>query len=168
MRLYEFFSDTSYYYLVTELVDGGELFDEIQRQGNLSEQLAANVMRQLLSTMVYCHKRGIVHRDLKPENILIEKQRGKSDISIKVIDFGTAEAFSSHTVLKQTIGTAYYIAPEVLHGKYNHKCDIWSCGVILYILLSGYPPFNGRNDNEIMSAVKKLKFDYNRSLRLHL
>jgi calcium-dependent protein kinase len=145
-------------------VDGGELFDEIQRQGNLSEQLAANIMRQLLSTMVYCHKRGIVHRDLKPENILIEKSeksKKSSEINIKVIDFGTAEAFSSHTVLKQTIGTTYYIAPEVLYGNYNNKCDIWSCGVIMYILLSGYPPFNGRNDNDIMNAVKRLKFDYN-------
>lgn len=125
-------------------------------------------MRQLLSTIVYCHKRGIVHRDLKPENILIEKKADKSDISIKVIDFGTAEAFSSHTVLRQTIGTAYYIAPEVLYGNYNYKCDIWSCGVILYILLSGYPPFNGRNDNEIMNAVKRLKFDYNCTFYFHL
>jgi len=117
-------------------------------------------MRQLLSTMVYCHKRKIVHRDLKPENILIEKVKNKSKISIKVIDFGTAKAFTSCTVLKQTIGTAYYIAPEVLDGNYTNKCDIWSCGVIMYILLSGYPPFNGRNDNEIMNSVRKLKFDY--------
>lgn len=146
---------------MTEYIDGGELFDEIQKQGTISEQMAAHIMQQLLSAILYCHKRGIVHRDLKPENILIEKNSNGSEINIKVIDFGTAKAFSACTVMRQTIGTAYYIAPEVLNHNYNEKCDIWSCGVILYILLSGYPPFNGRDDQEIIAAVRKIKFNYN-------
>ena len=101
-----------------------------------------------------------MHRDLKPENVLIETKN--EHINIKVIDFGTAEAFSPNAKMRQTLGTPYYIAPEVLLKNYNEKCDVWSCGVILFILLSGFPPFNGRTDEEIMKAVKKTKFQYSR------
>jgi len=151
--------------LVQEFVQGGELFDELQRRKVFSEMIAADIMRQLLSAIVYCHERGIVHRDLKPENILIENSSTKDKMTIKVIDFGTAEAFSNGARLRQTMGTPYYIAPEVLMKSYTEKCDIWSCGVIMYILLSGYPPFNGRTDEEIMKAVKKTKFTYHRIFR---
>jgi calcium-dependent protein kinase len=171
VKLYEFFSDPKYFYLVTEyfnavilirLVDGGELFDEIQRRKVFSEEDAADLIRQILSAIVYCHERKIVHRDLKPENILIDSISDHR-ISIKIIDFGTADAFSPDSKMKQTMGTPYYIAPEVLLKSYNEKCDVWSCGVILYILLSGFPPFNGRTDEEIMLAVKKTKFHYQRT-----
>ena len=145
-------------------VEGGELFEELQRRKVFSEQHAADIIRQLLSAVVYCHERKIVHRDLKPENILIESCT-EDRINIKVIDFGTAEAFTSNTKMRQTMGTPYYIAPEVIQKNYNEKCDVWSCGVILYILLSGFPPFNGRNDEEIMRAVKKTKFHYQRILK---
>ena len=142
------------------LVDGGELFDELQRRKVFSEEIAADIIRQLLSAIVYCHERKIVHRDLKPENILIESNT--DHINIKVIDFGTAETFLPNSKMRQMMGTPYYIAPEVILKNYNEKCDVWSCGVILYILLSGYPPFNGRTDDEIMEAVKKTKFKFNR------
>lgn len=143
----------------SSLVEGGELFDEIQKRGVFSEQIAANVISQLVSAIAYCHERKIVHRDLKPENILIESSNG-SDINIKVIDFGTAQTFTSGTKLRATLGTPYYIAPEVLFRSYNEKCDVWSAGVILYILLSGMPPFDGASDEEIMKAVKKTKFSF--------
>jgi calcium-dependent protein kinase len=116
-------------------------------------------MSQLLSAVAYCHERGIVHRDLKPENILLDKT-SEAELTIKVIDFGTAQAFSKTADMKSTMGTAYYIAPEVLMKKYNEKCDVWSCGVILYILLSGTPPFNGNSDDDIMKAVRRTKFTY--------
>jgi calcium-dependent protein kinase len=119
-------------------------------------------MSQLLSAVTYCHAHKIVHRDLKPENILLDQIVGTT-VSIKVIDFGTAEAFSSHLKMKQAMGTPYYIAPEVLQHSYTDKCDVWSCGVILYILLSGFPPFNGKNDDEILRAVAGTKFHYNRT-----
>ena len=140
------------------------MFDEIQVRQKFSEQLAGDVMKQLLSAITYCHARKIVHRDLKPENILIDKITTGDKINIKIIDFGTAEAFLSGNKMKQTIGTAYYIAPEVLMENYSEECDIWSCGVILYILLCGYPPFNGRNDDEILNAVKRTTFSYRRIL----
>ncbi len=145
--------------MVTELVEGGELFDEIQRKKAFSEETAADIISQLLSAIAYCHERHIVHRDLKPENILIYSSVG-GKIKIKVIDFGTAQTFKSDAKLRATMGTPYYIAPEVLLQSYNEKCDVWSCGVILYILLSGTPPFNGATDDDIMRAVKKAKYSY--------
>jgi calcium-dependent protein kinase len=106
----------------------------------------------------YCHKNNIVHRDLKPENVLLEAS--KDFDQIKIIDFGTSLKFDPSKFLDEKLGTPYYIAPEVLNKKYNEKCDIWSCGVIMYIILSGVPPFNGANDQEIMKNVKIGKFSF--------
>jgi calcium-dependent protein kinase len=104
----------------------------------------------------YCHQRGIVHRDLKPENILMNKDQ--DDPKLTIIDFGTSGIMEPNTMLSRQFGTSYYIAPEVLQNKYNEKCDLWSIGVILYILLVGYPPFNGRNEHEIIERVKVGKY----------
>lgn len=101
-------------------------------------------MKQVLSAINYCHSQNIVHRDLKPENLLLDKD--ENNPKIKIIDFGTSQVFDADQPMTQKFGTPYYIAPEVLKKKYNEKCDIWSLGVILYILLCGYPPFNGAND----------------------
>lgn len=96
--------------------------------------------------MAYFHDIGIVHRDLKPENVLIDREQ---DNCLKIIDFGTSVTKTANEMLNTTHGTSYYIAPEVLNKKYNERCDVWSVGVILYILLSGKPPFDGKNDTEI-------------------
>jgi calcium-dependent protein kinase len=106
----------------------------------------------------YCHKQNIVHRDLKPENILLEAN--KDFDQIKIIDFGTSLVFDPTKHLEEKLGTPYYIAPEVLNKRYNQKCDIWSCGVITYIILSGSPPFNGSSDQDIMKKVKIGKFSF--------
>lgn len=146
-------------------MEGGELFDEIQRRKTFSEKNAAEIISQLLSAIVYCHERKIVHRDLKPENVLLDNTNpGK--LQVKVIDFGTAQFFEPAAKLKSMTGTAYYIAPEVIMKNYNEKCDVWSCGVILYILLSGTPPFNGKNDEEIIRAVKKTKYSFYSMLKV--
>lgn len=121
----------------------------------LKESDAAYVARQILSAITYCHSKGVVHRDLKPENILIESIQENGKINIKIIDFGTALFVSPEAKMKETLGTPYYIAPEVLIGSYTEKCDIWSIGVILFIMLSGTAPFNGPTDDDIMKAVKK-------------
>jgi calcium-dependent protein kinase len=159
VKLYEFYTDVKYYYLVTELVEGGELFDEIQRRKNFNEETAAEIISQLLSAIIYCHERGIVHRDLKPENILMGPTK-EGRYRIKIIDFGTAQSFKKDTKLKSVLGTPYYIAPEVLLRNYDEKCDVWSCGVILYILLSGTVPFYGETDAEILAAVKRATFTF--------
>ena len=152
VKIFEYFEDEKRYYIVQEHIQGGELFDEIIAKGKFNEKDAAVLMKQLLSCISYCHSHNIVHRDLKPENVLLEAS--KEFDQIKVIDFGTAQVFRKGEHLKETIGTPYYIAPEVLANSHNEKCDIWSAGVILYILLCGYPPFNGENDLAIVESVK--------------
>ena len=92
-------------------------------------------MKQVFSAINYCHQQNIVHRDLKPENLLLDSEAPGS--LIKVIDFGTSQVFDPNSKMNQTYGTPYYIAPEILKGEYNEKCDIWSCGVIMFILLCG-------------------------------
>ncbi|CAG9315137.1 unnamed protein product [Blepharisma stoltei] len=154
VRLYEFFEDTKRLYIVMEYCSGGELFDEIIKRKNFQEIHAAQIMYQLLSAVAYLHNHSVIHRDLKPENILLEDTN--DCLNIKLIDFGTA--IMSSNKVKDAMGTAYYIAPEVLSGTYNEKCDMWSCGVILYILLSGKPPFDGRDDTEIVNKIRIGKF----------
>lgn len=130
------------------------------KRKHFSEKDAAFVLKQVLSAITYCHSKGVMHRDLKPENVLIETISAEGQINIKVIDFGTALFYSPETRLNETLGTPYYVAPEVLIGNYNEKCDCWSIGVIMYILLCGTPPFNGRSDEEIMNAVKKGSYSF--------
>jgi calcium-dependent protein kinase len=157
MQIFEFYEDKKNFYIITEFCDGGELFDKIVEKGQLSESDAANIMKQLLSAVSYIHGNQIVHRDLKPENILLDTK--KNNI-IKIIDWGTARFFEKNKKMNRISGTPYYIAPEVLLEKYDEKCDVWSCGVIMYILLCGYPPFNADNDNEIMNKIKIGKFTF--------
>eukprot|EP00919_Chromeraceae_sp_WS-2016_P039003 GHVR01093141.1.p1 GENE.GHVR01093141.1~~GHVR01093141.1.p1 ORF type:complete len:523 (+),score=141.90 GHVR01093141.1:84-1652(+) len=158
MKLFEFFEDSKYYHLVMELYTGGELFDKIIREARLDEAEGASIMKEILSGITYCHKHKIVHRDLKPENLLLESN--EPNASIKIIDFGTSRTFDADNGKKmhQKLGTPYYVAPEVLRKRYDEKCDVWSCGVILYILLCGYPPFGGNNDNEILHKVSVGKY----------
>uniref|UniRef100_A0A7S3N892 Calcium-dependent protein kinase 1 n=1 Tax=Euplotes harpa TaxID=151035 RepID=A0A7S3N892_9SPIT len=157
--MYEFLEDDKRIYIVTEICKGGELFDEILNRSKFDEKDAAIVMRQLLSAINYCHKKSIVHRDLKPENMLLEQDKDLE--KLKIVDFGTSLTFDPDRALDEKLGTAYYIAPEVIKKSYNEKCDLWSCGVIMYILLSGEPPFNDpKADNEaIMKKVEKGKYD---------
>jgi calcium-dependent protein kinase len=117
------------------------------------------VTKQVLSAVAYCHEKRVAHRDLKPENILIDsKQKG----AIKVIDFGTSHLYGKDDhKMHQMYGTAYYIAPEVLLGNYTEKCDMWSIGVILFIMLSGKPPFFGSSDTEILNKVATGKYSLN-------
>jgi calcium-dependent protein kinase len=159
LKIYEVFRDKCNVYFVTELLKGGELFDRIVKKGALSENQAANYMLQMVSAVVHMHSLHIVHRDLKPENILFESR--KDDASLKIIDFGTCRNFIKNSPMQERIGSSYYMAPEVITGNYSEKCDIWSLGVILYILLAGFPPFSGATDREILLNVVRgnLKFD---------
>lgn len=152
IKTYEFFTDELNFYVVTEYCSGGDLFDKITKLMSFSENHAAEIMSQILSGVVYCHSKNIVHRDLKPENILFSSQ--SPEAVLKIIDFGFADYFFDNTKLTASLGTCYYVAPEVINGSYDCKCDIWSLGVILYILLVGFPPFNGANDDAIFSKIR--------------
>ena len=158
VKIFEFFNSHEGYYLITEYCSGGELFQEIVDKAPFIENIAGNIMYQIFSAVNYCHNINIIHRDLKPENILIEKSEGKGYM-IKIIDFGTAKIYEKNKSEKKVIGSSYYIAPEVLVENYNEKCDLWSCGVILYILLSGKPPFGGKSDEIILEKIKIGKYN---------
>ena len=159
LKIFEFYSNRKNYSIVTELCPGGELFQQIIDKGPFNEKYTAFVMYQLFSAVNYCHKMHIVHRDLKPENILIVSKEQDLFPIIKVCDFGTSKIFEKGKIERKLVGSSYYIAPEVLKKKYNEKCDLWSCGVIMYILLSARPPFGGEDDNDIMERVAIGEYD---------
>ena len=156
VKIFEFYNGEKEYYLIMEYCEGGELFDKIVKS-NLTEIQCAYIMYQILSAVNYCHKMKIIHRDLKPENILIKKDED-GFYRVKVCDFGTSKAFKIGDTEKQLVGSAYYIAPEVIQKKYNLKCDLWSCGVIMFVLLTKKPPFGGRNDAIIMQNIQIGKY----------
>ena len=159
LKIFEFYSNRESYSIVTELCSGGELFQEIVDKGPFDETYSAYIMYQIFSAINYCHKMNIIHRDLKPENILIVDRDKNNYPRIKICDFGTSKMVEKGAVQKKLVGSSYYIAPEVLKKHYNEKCDIWSCGVILYILLSARPPFGGDSDSEIMERVAIGQYD---------
>jgi calcium-dependent protein kinase len=152
LRCLEMYEDRLKYYLITELCEGGELFNRIVQLRHFSEMQAAEVMSQLLSTIAYCHSKNVIHRDIKPENLLLEDR--SSALNIKVADFGSSTIMDATKKMSGCFGSAYYLAPEVLNGSYNEKCDVWSCGVILYIMLTGRPPYSGRTESEIIRQVR--------------
>lgn len=122
IKVYEFFEDPKRFYIIMEHCKGGELFEEIVKRQSFGEVHAAQIIQQLLSAVGYLHDTGIVHRDLKPENILLEERN--DDLNIKLIDFGTACFLEKNKTIRGALGTAYYIAPEVLTGYYNERCDM--------------------------------------------
>ena len=159
VKITDFYSLKTEYNIITEYCQEGELFDEIKAQSPFSEAMAAWYLRQILSAVCYCNGMNIIHRDLKPENILIVKRQKNGYHPIKIIDFGTAKVFQKEKAEHLLIGSAYYIAPEVLSRNYTELCDLWSCGVIMYILLTGRPPFNGSSEEEIMKKIKEGNYD---------
>mmetsp|Transcript_13945 Transcript_13945/g.18187 ORF Transcript_13945/g.18187 Transcript_13945/m.18187 type:complete len:546 (+) Transcript_13945:294-1931(+) len=158
IKLVDVFEDEKYIHLVQELCTGGELFDQIiakakSEEGHYSERDACKIVKKILEAIAYCHEHHVCHRDLKPENFIFKSTK---DSEFKIIDFGLSnfEDLNNQGVMTTRVGTPYYIAPEVLNRKYTKACDLWSIGVIMYILLCGYPPFWGENDYEIFHKVK--------------
>ncbi|XP_009621492.1 phosphoenolpyruvate carboxylase kinase 1-like [Nicotiana tomentosiformis] len=150
LQIYKVYEDDNYLHIVTELCSSDDLYERLSN-GLFSEKAAAIILRQLVSAINYCHKMGVAHRDIKPDNILFDSQD-----NLKLADFGYAEWFvgNERKMMKGLVGTPYYVAPEVLLGReYNEKVDIWSAGVMLYIMLSGVAPFCGDTTKEIFEAV---------------
>lgn len=166
IKLVEVHEDQKYLHLITELCTGGELFDRIiektqSDEGHFSERDAAGLVRCILDAISYCHDKAIVHRDLKPENFLFSSKDERTAV-IKIIDFGLSrhDHDVKQGIMNTKVGTPYYVAPEVLNREYTKSCDIWSIGVITYILLCGYPPFYGDTDTQIFESVRMAKFDF--------
>lgn len=160
MTLREFFVEPEHYYLVTEFVGGGELFDRIVEKTFYSEKEARDLVHILLGAIQYCHDKNVVHRDLKPENLLL--MSATDDASIKLADFGFAKKVSMDTAgLVTTCGTPGYVAPEILEGEsYGKPVDIWSIGIITYILLAGYPPFHDDSQPILFRKIRKGKYQF--------
>ncbi|KAL9253513.1 Calcium-dependent protein kinase 1-like protein [Drosera capensis] len=152
------FEDRHSVNLVMELCEGGELFDRIIAKGHYSEREAARLFREMVSVVHTCHSMGVMHRDLKPENFLFLSRDDTSPL--KATDFGLSVFFKPGDVFKDLVGSAYYVAPEVLRRKYGAEADIWSVGVILYILLSGVPPFWAENEQGIFDAILRGHLDF--------
>ena len=186
VRLFEVIEDDKYYNLLEELCTGGELLKRAQTR-QLKEKDIARIFNQIMSGVAYIHGMGIVHRDLKLENILFSSEDPMSPI--KIIDFGFSVFMGKANEkdldknkekekdkegdntdlkkfgfkrLKSKVGTLYYISPEIIKGNYDEKCDIWACGVILYILLAGYPPFSGNTDKEVYNLITNIKYDFDK------
>ena len=154
-------------YIVLELLTGGELFDRIVQKGRFTEQQAANITKQLGSALKYLHSIRIVHRDLKPENIIYKTKA--DDALIKITDFGLGRDMGQdpkeptyRKTLNTACGTPGYVAPEILKAHpYDEYVDLWSCGVILYIMLCGYPPFTGgRNQKRLYRRIKRGEYSF--------
>ena len=164
IKIFEIFESQRSLYIVMEECKGGEVFDRIiehiQSKKMYSEKEAAVMFQQVMSSIEYCHNNGICHRDLKPENLLYLNEGSEQNNPIRVIDFGLSQYIKINKKLSTKVGTAYYVAPEILEGEYTEKCDVWSAGVILYIFLSGDPPFNGPSDSVIYGKIAKMKFTF--------
>lgn len=146
-------------FLVTELVTGGELFDKIVELGSYSEKDAANLVAKMVSAIDYLHDIGIVHRDLKPENLLLKDKGSISEI--KLADFGLSKIVSQQVMMQTACGTPGYVAPEVLLAKgYDKEVDMWSIGVITYILLCGFPPFYNEKLQLLFEQIMKADYDF--------
>ncbi|THF94878.1 hypothetical protein TEA_021454 [Camellia sinensis var. sinensis] len=155
VQFYDAFEDHNNVYVVMELCEGGELLDRIlSRGGKYSEDEAKAVMLQILNVVAFCHLQGVVHRDLKPENFLFTSKDDEHS-QLKAIDFGLSDFVKPDERLNDIVGSAYYVAPEVLHRSYSTEADVWSIGVIAYILLCGSRPFWARTESGIFRAVLK-------------
>lgn len=152
------YEDPLYVHIVMELCAGGELFDRIIQRGHYSERKAAELTRIIVGVVESCHSLGVMHRDLKPENFLLVNK--DDDFSLKAIDFGLSVFFKPGQIFTDVVGSPYYVAPEVLLKHYGPEADVWTAGVILYILLSGVPPFWAETQQGIFDAVLKGHIDF--------
>jgi calcium/calmodulin-dependent protein kinase I len=162
IKCFDFYVDgtNKMYWMVLEIVNGGELFDRIQDKTTYNENEARSTILLLLDSLAYLHDNRIAHRDLKPENLLLKDK--VDDTQLKIADFGFAVKCNGNDQ-DQMCGTPGYVAPEILAQthKYGVGVDIWAAGVILFILLGGYPPFYADSDDDMFSMIMKGQFEFN-------
>ncbi|KAK4759429.1 hypothetical protein SAY87_022560 [Trapa incisa] len=160
VSLKDTYEDKNAVHLVMELCEGGELFDRIVARGHYTERAAAAVIKTIVEVIQVCHKHGVMHRDLKPENFLFANK--KETAALKAIDFGLSIFFKPGETFTEIVGSPYYMAPEVLRRNYGPEIDVWSAGVILYILLCGVPPFWAETEQGIAQAIIRSVVDFKR------
>ena len=155
VKFYDFFDEPMHQHIVMEMCTGGELFDRIVESGSICESIASGYLKKMFGAVNHLHLLGICHRDLKPQNFLFENK--SKDAELKIIDFGLSSKFNnalgSPAAMKTFAGTPYYIAPEILLGNYDIKCDLWSLGVTMYVMLTGEYPFAGSTQTEVFTKV---------------
>lgn len=168
VRLYEVYTDQKYIYFVMEYLRGMTLFQLLSGKSySLSENAIRDIFFQLTKGMQYLHKNGIAHRDLKPENVMFVSP--KMD-QLKIIDFGVSKFFISkegsqkQITLRTQTGSLYYLSPEIIEGKYDYRCDVWSAGVILYSLFTCIPPFWDINPENVIDKIKRFEFDFKQDI----
>ncbi|ETW10416.1 CAMK protein kinase [Aphanomyces invadans] len=168
INLYAFYDEPEFYYMVMDLVEGGELFDQLLEKVHYSEKEARDVIKVVLQAIAYCHNLGIVHRDLKPDNILLTSRHGDGR-SIKIADFGFAKQLvDNHDSLLSSCGTPEYIAPEIVYNVYHrtHKVpygtavDIWAIGVMTFFLVSGVTPFHSSNQSIMLRKIAQADYKF--------
>ncbi|CAM9422057.1 unnamed protein product, partial [Laminaria digitata] len=160
VKLNEVFDCQNCLYMVMELCTGGELFDRIVMKDHYTENEARDCIVQVTKAILYCHENGIVHRDLKPENLLYS-DFDETKAVIKLADFGLAKLLTADAMLTTACGTPGYVAPEILEAQpYGKEVDMWSVGVIAYILLCGFPPFYDENSSAMFKAIKAGRYDF--------
>ncbi|XP_004503020.1 calcium-dependent protein kinase SK5 [Cicer arietinum] len=158
VRIHGTYEDSFSVHLVMEICEGGELFDRIVQKGHYSERQAAKLIRTIVEVVEACHSLGVMHRDLKPENFLFDTV--EEDALLKTIDFGLSVFYKPGETFSDVVGSPYYVAPEVLRKHYGPEADVWSAGVILYILLSGVPPFWAETEQGIFRQIMQGRLDF--------
>jgi len=158
VKLHEIFDEKTRFNLVMELMTGGELFDRIVEKEHYSEKEAADTIRPIVDAIRYCHEMGIAHRDLKPENLLYSSPDPSA--TLKITDFGLAKVLNNE-LMTTACGTPGYVAPEIIEGKgYGPAVDYWSLGVIIYVMLCGFPPFYEETNEKLFDMIKGAKYEF--------
>lgn len=173
IKVYEYFDYKTHLFIVSELIPNGDLFKLIDNKKSLSELYSLRIIYQVLAAVKYLHAENVVHGDIKPENIMIDNfgncsftnksnytTEDLTSFEVKLIDFGTSKFFSKNKVFNKLIGTSFYVAPEVILGGYHRQCDLWSCGVVLYTMISGGFPFYSQDEDELYEKIKNDQPDF--------
>ncbi|OMJ68149.1 hypothetical protein SteCoe_34487 [Stentor coeruleus] len=151
IKVLDIYKDSVNAYIITEHCKGGELLERIKEEGNLSENKVASYMKQIISAVAYLHSKKIIHRDLRLENLMFLSK--DKDSCLKITEFGSCKHFEKNLRVLEKVGNPYFMSPEVILGNFDSKCDVWSLGVMIYVLLSGSQPFDGSTEDQIMQSV---------------
>ena len=159
LKIFEYFHDEEFYYIIMENCAVSNLWEKLSSTEEIYENEVAIIMEQIFSAIFYIHTKDLIHNDIRPENIYLIKNDDNS-LSVKLINFGSSALYQNNELLINCNGITYFTAPEAFDGKLNFKCDLWACGIIMYILLTGEPPFDGRDYKELKEKIIQGKISF--------